>query len=90
MSISEYCGNTEFTILQFIYYLTNEIQEKIIKKKLFYKEQVLRYVTQQIDSFFKNFKLKKALLQSYKHEVFNTIVFKLQHTIKKHIIFQCS
>ena len=89
MNISEYCGNTEFSILQFTFLMTDDIKEKIKQKKLFYKEQVIRYITQQIDLFFRNFTLSRALVQTYKYEVFNTILFKLRNTLEKHIIFQC-
>lgn len=90
MDISEYCGELEFSIIQFVFQLTNDIKEKIIKKKLFYHEQIRRYITQRIDFFFQPYQLKKAVLQTYKHEVFRTIQFKLQQTFRKHIIFHCS
>jgi hypothetical protein len=89
MYISEYCGKMEFYILQFIFSTTDKIKEKISQKKLFYKEQIIRYISQQIDHFFKRFTIKKALLQVYRNDAFNTIMFKLKHTLKEHIIFQC-
>ena len=89
MDLAEYCGSTEFSILQFIFLITDDIKEKIDQKKLFYKEQVVRYITQQTDCFFRKFTLNQALLQTYKYEVFNTIMFKLKNILKKHIIFQC-
>lgn len=89
MNLAEYCGNIEFSILQFIFSTTSEIKEKISQKKLFYKEQIIRYISQRIDCFFKRFKIKKALLQAYRNDVFNTIMFKLKHTLKERIIFQC-
>ena len=89
MNLVEYCGNTEFSILQFIFSTTDEIKEKISEKKLFYKEQIIRYISQEIDHFFKRFTIKKALLQTYRNDAFNTIMFKLKHTLKERIIFQC-
>lgn len=89
MNLVEYCGNTEFSILQFIFSTTDEIKEKISQKKLFYKEQIIRYISQQIDHFFKRFTIKKALLQAYRNDTYNTIMFKLKHTLKERIIFQC-
>ena len=53
MNIAEYCGTTELPILQFIFSLTDDIREKIVQKKLFYKEQVMRYADKQIEFFFK-------------------------------------
>ena len=90
MDLAEYCGNIEFSILQFIFSTTDEIKEKISQKKLFYKEQIIRYIHQQIDHFFKRFTIKKALLQAYRNDVFTTIMFKLKHTLKERIIFQCA
>ena len=89
MNLAEYCGYTEFSILQFIFSITDEIDEKITQKKFIYKEQIVRYVKRKIEYFFKPLPLKHALLQTYKHEVFNSVMFKLNTTIKEHIRFQC-
>lgn len=89
MTVTEYCGNMESSILQFIFSLTAEIREKIQQKKLFYKEQIARYAEKQIDFFFKAYNLKKAVLHSYKHETYNTIMFKLKNILKEHNVFQC-
>ena len=90
MTLVEYCGDIEFSILQFIFSTTDEIEKKISQKKLFYKEQIIRYIKQKIDRFFKGFTMKKALLQTYRNDTFNTIMFKLQHTLKTRIIFRCA
>ncbi|MBZ5749506.1 MULTISPECIES: hypothetical protein [Metabacillus] len=89
MEIAEYCGKTESSILTFIISFTDDIREKIAQRKLFYKEQIVRYVKKHIDFFFKAYKLKEALLKSYKHEVFNTIMFRLKNNLKEHRVFQC-
>ncbi|WP_428908480.1 hypothetical protein [Niallia sp. Krafla_26] len=89
MNLVEYCGKTEFSVLQFIFSVTDELNEKITQKKFIYKEQIVRYVERRIEYFFKHFNLKHALLQSYKNEVFNSVMFKLNTTIKEHIRFQC-
>ncbi|WP_394232335.1 hypothetical protein [Niallia oryzisoli] len=89
MKIAEYCGNFELSIIQFIYSLTDEVNEKIKKRKLFYKEQIIRYIQKCIDSFFIQHNLKAALLQAYKNDVFNTIMFKLKNILKENHIFQC-
>jgi hypothetical protein len=90
MTITEYCGNFEYSILQFVIHLTNDIREKIQQKKLFYKEQIIRYAEKQLDFFFKKaYNLKSALLNTYKQEAYNTIMFKLKNILKEHNIFQC-
>jgi hypothetical protein len=89
MKMVEYCGKLEFSILQFVMSFTDEIREKIEKKQLFYKEQIIRYVQKQIDFFFKAYNLKHGLLNSYKYEVYNSIMFKLRTILKEHNILQC-
>lgn len=89
MHLSEYCGDIEYSILKFIFSFTEETHKKIAKKELFYKEQIERYVQKQIDFFFKAYNLKSAVIQSYKYEVFNTIIFKLKNILKEYKVFQC-
>jgi hypothetical protein len=89
MNIVEYCGTNEFPILQFIFSLTDDIREKIVQKKLFYKEQIMRYADKQIDFFFKTLNLNCALLQVYKYETYNTIMFKINYLLKEHQVLQC-
>lgn len=89
MSLSEFCGKTEFSILQFTYYMMEDVKEKINRKKLFYNEQVKRYIDKQVDLFFRNYDFNEALIQTYKYEIYNTIVFKLRNLLKKKVIFSC-
>jgi hypothetical protein len=89
MKLSEYCGKIESSILNFIFSFTDDIREKVEQKKLFYKEQIKRYVKKQIDFFFKSYNLKSALLYTYKYETYNTIMFKLKSVLKEHNIFRC-
>lgn len=89
MSLSEFCGKTEFSILQFTYYLTDDVKEKIIQKKLFYNEQIKRYIYKQVDLFFQNDNFNTAIVQTYKYEIYTTIVFRLKDLINKKVIFSC-
>ena len=89
MNVAEYCGNIEFPILQFNLFPHRYIREKIVQKKLFYKEQVMRYVDKQIEFFFKTQNLNCAVLQTYKNEAYNTIMFKINYILKEHLILQC-
>ncbi|MFC3883968.1 hypothetical protein ACFOU2_10905 [Bacillus songklensis] len=89
MKMTEYCGNFEHSILQFIFHLTNDIREKIQQKKLFYREQIVRYAEKQLDFFFKAYHLKSAILNAYKQEAYNTMMFKLKNILKENNIFQC-
>lgn len=89
MSLSEFCGKTEFSILQFTYYLTDDVKDKIDQKKLFYNEQIERYIYKQVDLFFQNYDFNNAIVQTYKYEIYTTIIFRLKDLINKKIIFSC-
>lgn len=89
MTMPEYCGNIEYSILQFIFSLTEEIRNKVEQKKLFYREQIIRYTRKQIDFFFRGFQVKPALLAVYKNEVNHTVMFKLNYLLKEYNILQC-
>lgn len=85
MNITEFCGKIEFSTLQFAFSLTDHLSEKISKKELFNKEQIVSYVKKQIDSFFKslNWNFKSSVLNVYKSEVYNTVMFKINYILKE-------
>ncbi len=89
MKMPEYCGSIEYSILQFIFSLTDEIREKIEQKKLFYREQIIRFTNKQIDFFFSGFPATPALLAVYKNEVNNSVMFKINYLLKEYHILQC-
>ncbi len=89
MKIQEFCGNIEFSIMEFTFSFTEHIRNKITKKELFYREQIERYVQKKIELFLKGFNLKSALLFTYKFEVFNTIMFKLKSILLEHNVLRC-
>lgn len=78
MSLHEYCGKTEFSILQFTIKVTHDIKEKMAQKKLLHKDEMVQYIHRQMDQFFQKFSLKPALLQTYKNEVLNSVMFRLK------------
>lgn len=92
MKIYEYCSVLDVAILQFTFAIIEDIREKITERKLFYREQINRYLQKRIALFLQqqNQPLKGALLQVYKSELYNTIMFKLNKELKEHqILFQC-
>ncbi|WP_147534296.1 hypothetical protein [Bacillus marasmi] len=90
MGIEEYCGNTiELSAMKLVFTLTNETREKISKKELIYKEQIVRFIKKKIDFYFNSLQIKKALLHAYKNEIYNSVMFKLQPIFKEFNIFQC-
>ena len=78
MRLHEYCGRTEFSILQFTFKVTDDIKEKMAQKKLLHNDDIVQYIHRQMDHFFQKFNLKPALLQTYKNEVLNSVMFKLK------------
>jgi hypothetical protein len=89
MTLTDYCGKMEYSILNFVFSFTDDVSEKIEQKELFYKEQITRYVKKHIDFFFKAYHLKRALLNAYKNETYNTIMFKLRGVLKENNVFHC-
>lgn len=90
MQIYEYCSVLDVAILQFTFAIIEDIREKITQRKLFYREQITRYLQKRITLFLQHQPLKGALLQVYKSELYNTIMFKLNKELKgHHILFQC-
>lgn len=80
MRLHDYCGRTEFSILQFTFHVTKDITKKIEEKKLRHKEEIVQYIHNRMDHFFKMFNFKQAVLQTYKNEVFNSVIFKLKQS----------
>ena len=48
------------------------------QKKLLHNDDIRQYIHRQMDHFFQKFYLKPALLQTYKNEVLNSVMFKLK------------
>jgi hypothetical protein len=88
MTIAAYCGDFEFTVLEFVFTITKDVEKKIKKRKLFYEEQITRYVKKKVDQFFLGFKMHEHILTVYKYEAYNTIMFRLQHILKEKNIFR--
>ena len=78
MRLHEYYGRTELSILQFTIKVTDDIKEKMTQKKLLHNDDIVQYIRRQMDHFFQKFYLKPALLQTYKNEVLNSVMFKLK------------
>ena len=78
MRLHEFCGRTEFSIIQFTINVSDDIKGKMMQKKLLHKDDIVQYIHLQMDHFFQNFNLKQALLQTYRNEVINSVMFKLK------------
>ena len=78
MRLHQYYGRIEFSILQFTFKVTDDIKEKMAQKKLLHNDDIIQYIHRQMDHFFQKFHLKPALLQTYKNEVLNSVMFKLK------------
>ncbi|MBM7702050.1 hypothetical protein [Metabacillus iocasae] len=89
MTVEEYCGTFDHSILQFTFSLIDDVKTRIKEKKLFYQEQVHRYISKQIDLFFTSSRLNRALTSVYKHEMHRTIMFRLNSTMKEIQLFRC-
>ncbi|RDW21120.1 hypothetical protein CWR48_03965 [Oceanobacillus arenosus] len=88
MTIAAYCGEFEFTVLEFVFTITKDVEKKIRKRKLFYEVQITRYVQKKVDCFFLGIKMDKHILTVYKYEAYNTIMFRLKDILKENNIFR--
>lgn len=86
MNMSDFCGKTEFSILQFTCQITKDVKDKIETKEFFYDTQINRYIEKQIELFLKNYNFNDALIQTYKYEIYNTIMFGLKDFMNKKVI----
>ncbi|WP_110114009.1 hypothetical protein [Bacillus sp. CGMCC 1.16541] len=89
MTVEEYCGTFDHSILQFTFSLVEEVKTNIQEKKLFYHGQIHRYIQKQIDLFFISSQLNRALTSVYKHEMYTTVMFRLKPILKEMQLFRC-
>ncbi|RDW21250.1 hypothetical protein [Oceanobacillus chungangensis] len=83
VTIAAYCGDFQFTVLEFVFTITNEVEKKIKNRKLFYEEQITHYVKKKVERFFLGVKMDKHILIVYKYEAYNTIMFRLDNILKE-------
>ncbi|MFC0274299.1 hypothetical protein ACFFIX_23410 [Metabacillus herbersteinensis] len=89
MQLSEYLGQIDYEIIQFTFSLIKDVDSKIHTHTLFYKNQVLQYVQNEIDCYIKNLQLKRSLKSVYKIEMQQLMSMKLRVLFDKHSLLQC-
>lgn len=89
MLIQDYVGNDEYAIICFSFLLIKKVNYKIQSKKLFYVDQVWRYVETRINSFLQQLSLDDVQNKLYKHQMLSLIETKISPTIAKHKLFHC-
>ncbi|OMP66189.1 hypothetical protein [Domibacillus epiphyticus] len=88
MTVAEFYGGVEFSVTQFAVQLTQEIKEKIAKRELFYKDQIIRYIERRATFFIQSLTLSGAVSAVMKKEVTTHVLFKLKPVMNRHIVFQ--
>ncbi|WP_046179743.1 hypothetical protein [Domibacillus tundrae] len=88
MTVAEFYGGVEYSVTQFAVQLTNEIEEKIAKRDLFYKDQIIHYIERRATLFIQSLTLSPAVSAVMKKEVMSHVLFKLKPVMNRHIVFQ--
>ncbi|MEM1503133.1 hypothetical protein RG959_06905 [Domibacillus sp. 8LH] len=88
MTVAEFYGGVEYSVTQFAIQLTNEIKEKIVKRDLFYKEQITHYIECHALRFIQSLTLSPAVSAVMKKEIIHHVLFKLKPVMNRHIVFQ--
>ncbi|MCP3761808.1 hypothetical protein NLX67_05350 [Domibacillus sp. A3M-37] len=88
MTVAEFYGGVEYSVTQFAVQLTNEIEEKITKRDLFYKDQIIHYIERRATLFIQSLTLSPAVSAVMKKEVMSHVLFKLKPVMNRHIVFQ--
>ncbi|OXS78380.1 hypothetical protein [Domibacillus enclensis] len=88
MTVAEFYGGVEYSVTQFAVQLTNEIEEKIAKRDLFYEDQIIRYIERRATLFIQSLTLTPAVSAVMKKEVAAHVLYKLKPVMKHQIVFQ--
>ncbi len=88
MTVAEFYGGVDYSITQFAVQLTHEIKEKIAKRELFYKEQIIRYIERRATFFLQTLSLSPAVSAISRKEVTHHVLFKLKPILNRHTVFQ--
>ncbi|OKL37302.1 hypothetical protein [Domibacillus mangrovi] len=88
MTVAEFFGGIEYSVTQFAVQLTKEMEEKIVKRELFYEDQITRYIDHRATLFTQSLPLNLAVSAVMKKEIKTHVFFKLKPVINRHIVFQ--
>ncbi|WP_100330707.1 hypothetical protein [Bacillus xiapuensis] len=88
MTVAEFCGSINYSVAQFSVQLSKEVEEKIRRRTLFYREQIIRYIKQRIDQFTNTMQLSPAILSVYRREILHHVLFKVKPIMNKYHVFQ--
>ncbi|WP_046175227.1 hypothetical protein [Domibacillus indicus] len=88
MTVAEFYGGIEYSVTQFAVQLTNEIEEKIVMRELFYEDQITRYIERRAALFIQSLNLSPAISAVMKKDVMRHVLFKLKPVMNRHIVFK--
>lgn len=89
MTIIDYIGKTDYDVIRFTFSLLNDIDNKLQNKQLFYRNQVMDYVKQQITLYVQSLSLKKPIETLYAVEIEQLLHHKLKTLFQKHAVLSC-
>ncbi|MBS2969265.1 hypothetical protein J9317_10865 [Metabacillus sp. KIGAM252] len=88
MLLNDFMMDTDRKMISFSFSLLNEVNEKIQRKILFYENQVLSYVQNQIDYFIKSLNISKTLQTICRSELSALIKSKLNMMLAQYSLFR--
>jgi hypothetical protein len=89
MQLAEYIGKTDLEMIHFSLSLIKDIDYKIKSNKFYYKNQVLKYISERVDNFLDDLHVKCSLQTIYKAEIHQMINPKLLIIYEKHPLLSC-
>lgn len=89
MKMIDYVGKTDYSLIQFSYNLTTEVSFKIKTKKLFYSEQVWKYIHTRVDGFINHLNVRDSLKSIYRRQILTMISIKVTSLIHKNKMLGC-
>ncbi|WP_273126335.1 hypothetical protein ACNRWW_11985 [Metabacillus sp. HB246100] len=89
MQLKDYIGKQNFNMINFAMSLIDEVDSKVQNRTLYYKNQIIRYIDQQVNQFVRHFHEKESLQAIYKAEIYLIINPKLTKLFNDYKLFTC-
>ncbi|RSK27269.1 hypothetical protein EJF36_10465 [Bacillus sp. HMF5848] len=89
MSLTDFIGVRDLSMIYFSCTLISEIEKGIHQKKFYYQEQIFTYVKKQIDMYIQTLDVRAALKSIYRTELNHLLNKKLYNLFKEYNVFAC-
>ncbi|MRX72902.1 hypothetical protein GJU40_12200 [Bacillus lacus] len=89
MKLNEYMTQSTYDCIQFAYELLRETESQILANKLYYRNQVKKYLSVRIDQYLGPLKVKCSLKAVMKAEIQLLIERKVNTLMDEHSFLNC-